>query len=45
MTTLFAVPIAYTALRRRMPTKHVLDEAFAAELGEASPRAARPPEA
>ena len=34
VTTLFMVPLAYTALRRRVPTKHVLDETFARELGE-----------
>jgi multidrug efflux pump subunit AcrB len=34
VTTLFMVPIAYTALRRGMPRKHVLDETFAREAGE-----------
>jgi multidrug efflux pump subunit AcrB len=33
-TTLFVVPLAYTVLRRRMPTKHVLDVTFAREVGE-----------
>jgi multidrug efflux pump subunit AcrB len=35
VTTLFLVPLAYGALRRRMPTKHALDLTFAHELGEA----------
>ncbi len=33
-TTLFLVPLAYTLLRRRPPTKHALDVTFARELGE-----------
>jgi len=33
-TTLFLVPLAYTLLRRRPPTKHELDVTFARELGE-----------
>jgi multidrug efflux pump subunit AcrB len=42
-TTLFLVPLAYTALRRRMPTKHVLDVTFAQELGEAPAHGAPAP--
>ena len=34
ITTLFIVPVFYTLLRRKPPTKHLLDERYAAEMQE-----------
>jgi Cu/Ag efflux pump CusA len=31
VVTLFIVPVVYTLLRKELPTRHLLDEKFAAE--------------
>jgi multidrug efflux pump subunit AcrB len=37
VTTLFVVPVAYASLRKKPPTKHLLDERFAREKAGAPP--------
>jgi len=34
--TLFVVPVIYSLLRKKIPSKHLLDERFEAEVGGAS---------
>jgi Cu/Ag efflux pump CusA len=36
-TTLFFVPVVYAALRKAMPSKHVLEQKFLAEENETIP--------
>jgi hypothetical protein len=36
--TLFVVPVIYSLLRKKIPSKHLLDERFEAEVSGASAR-------